>query len=59
MIFGFFAGTTVGKVQKKADKVKAVLADFRQVKDQAIADRQAAIKQAQDDITLLLQISVD
>lgn len=59
MIFGFFAGTTVKSVQRKADKVRRVVADFKTARDQAIADRQAAIKAAQDDITQLLGINTE
>ena len=56
MVMGFFAGTTVNSLIRKAEKIKTLKAQLSVGKDQAIADRMASIKAAQDDIDAIRKL---
>lgn len=58
--FGFVFGTTVNSLRRKVEKIQAredrvaeMKGDLRDSKAQAIADRMATIRLAQDDIDLI------
>lgn len=50
MVAGFFLGTTVASLTRKSAKIDRLVDELVTGKEQAIADRMAAIKAAQADI---------
>lgn len=58
MIFGLFSGHTVASLTRKGEQLaEARLAHADHI-NQAVADRQAAIREASEEITVLTQLKL-